>query len=136
MLLRFFGSFDVYDRHLRMPELPEHLIPEVAADDDPITLRCAVDQDGVDDRVFLNALAHRLLGGLIDDTRIIFSVTKRVDVNVRDVELSFCIVDKDGAKAMLIAERNIFGTPYVKTVPDWTKKDNLLDLPECRTLTY
>lgn len=45
-------------------------------------------------------------------------------------------VDKDGAKAMLIAERNIFGTPYVKTVPDWTKKDNLLDLPECRTLTY
>jgi hypothetical protein len=42
------------------------------------------------------------------------------------------VLDRFGNKAFLIPEISPRGTKYVKTVPDQTKTDNLLQLPECR----
>jgi len=38
----------------------------------------------------------------------------------------------NGERAYLIAAKTPRGTKYVKTIPDETKADNLLKLPECR----
>ncbi len=42
------------------------------------------------------------------------------------------VLDRFGNKAFLIAEKSVYGTPYVKTRPDSTKTDNLLSLQECK----
>jgi hypothetical protein len=42
------------------------------------------------------------------------------------------VKDKQGDKAYLMCAITKLGTKYVKTVPDETKADNLLMLPECR----
>lgn len=38
---------------------------------------------------------------------------------------------KDGSKAYLEARTTLFGTKYVRTKPDDTRRDNLLSLREC-----
>ena len=41
------------------------------------------------------------------------------------------VKDGVGEKAYLTTVINSYGTKYVKTIPDRTKSDNLLYLPEC-----
>lgn len=41
------------------------------------------------------------------------------------------VLDRLGNKAFLTTAITSSGTKYVKTIPDTTKTDNLLELPEC-----
>ncbi len=41
------------------------------------------------------------------------------------------VVGNRGEKAFLMTAQTSLGTKYVKTIPDATKSDNLLTLPEC-----
>lgn len=69
--------------------------------------------------------------GWIDDVTGQRGRWSRLDMYNYVVLGGYAYVKAGTAHARLIAETSIFGTPYVKTVPDATKKDNLLSLDEC-----